>query len=294
MPLGASEVSDDELALVHAWIAAGASCTGKPSQDARPAVASITADSIAPLPGQFISITVRLDQAAPVGGQMLTFVTDPSVLSAPTQIMVPASTTSVRFDAYALRPTSRFTLQARTAQSVKEIVLRVAGLDIAEVMSDPVGDDDQLQWIKLRNRGTLEIDLTGYQLQAGQNNYNLVTMPLTGVIPPGGCVVIGGPMQSSANGHPTFSQLVNFTPDLPHAGNHAAGFAVFDSNAVPLGGIATPVDTMLVGATNDAKLLDPNGDITQPHCGTPASGMSALRTGASTCAAAQMQPSSCL
>jgi hypothetical protein len=68
---------------------------------------------------------------------------------------------------------------------------------------------------------------------------------------------------------------------------------VFDRNAVPLGGIATPVDTMLVGATNDAKLLDPNGDIARPSCGTPVSGMSALRTGASTCAAAQMQPSSC-
>lgn len=293
MPLGASEISEDELVLLRAWIAAGAPCTGKPSQDAGPAIASITADDPAPLAGRLISITVTLDRAAPAGGQMLTFVTDPSLLSTPTQMMVPALATSIRFEAYALRPTSRFTLQVRAARSAKELVLRIAGLEIAEVMSDPIGDDDQLQWIKLRNRSAIELDLTGYRLAAGQDSYDLVTVPLQGLIPPGGCALIGGPIASAANGEPMFSQPVDFTPDLPHGGNRTTGFAVFDDNAVPPGGIATPVDTMLVGATNDAGLLDPSGAIARPSCGTPASGTSALRTGPSSCVAAQMQPSAC-
>lgn len=292
MPLGGSELDDDELALVRAWIADGGVCSGKPGPDVVPAIASITADRVAPLAGQLVSITVTLDRPAPPGGQVLAFAADPSVLSAPSQRVVPASATSIRFDAYALRPTSRFALQVRTATSTKELVLRVAGLEIAEVLSDPLGGDDQLQWIKLRNRSTLALDLTGYKLQAGQDSYGLVTVPLAGSLPPGGCAVIGGPLRSDENGQPMFSQPVDFTPDLPHTGNQATGFAVFDDTAVPLGGIATPVDAMLVGASN-ASLLDQDGGIAPPSCATPAAGTSARRTGASTCAAAPMQPSAC-
>lgn len=297
MPFGAKELADDELRLVHDWIAAGASCTpsGKPrpNQAKSPVVASLTATSTAPVPGEAITITVTLDKAAPEGGQMIALEMDTTAMSAPVQVAIAAGSLSTRFEAYALRPTARFPLRARTTSGSKELLLRVGGLGIAEVLSDPVGDDDQLQWIKLHNRGFLPIDLTGYRLKSGQGNYDLVDVELTGSIPAGGCVVIGGPVQSSQNSSPIFSQLVNFTPDLPHTGDQAAGFAVFDSSAAPVGGVQTPVDTMLVGINNTAQLLGPDAEVATPHCGTPAAGMSALRTAAGTCVPAVMQPLAC-
>jgi len=224
---------------------------------------------------------------------MITLETDTSALTAPVQLVVPGKAAAVQFEAYALRPTSRFTIRARAGESSKDLVLRVGGLDIAEVLADPSGDDDSLQWIKLHNRSSLAIDLNGYRLQAGQSNYDLVSVELVGMIPAGGCVVIGGPTQSGANSEPIFSQLSNFTPDLPHAGTQAAGFAVFDGTASPVDGVLTPVDTMLVGANNDAKLLGVDAEIPGPHCATPAAGTSALRTAAGTCVQAPMQPRTC-
>jgi len=298
MPFGASELAADELQLVHDWIAAGASCTpsGKapqPTTPRGPVVTTLTASRTTPLPGEAIVFTVTLDQAAPEGGQVIALDLDTTAVSAPVQVLIPAGATSTRFEAYALRPTSRFPLRARTADGSKELVLRVAGLEIAEVLSDPIGVDDQLQWVKLHNRGYLPIDLAGYRLKAGQSNYNLVSVELTGSIPAGGCVVIGGPLQSDLNSEPLFSQVENFSPDLPLAGAQAAGFAVFDGGASLVGGIETPVDAMLVGAGNDARLLGPDAEIAAPHCGAPLPGMSSLRTGPGTCVQASMQPRAC-
>ena len=295
MPFGAAALSGAELDLVQRWIAAGAECDGEDSdpKGQGPAIATITATNTAPLAGETISFTVTLDRAAPEGGQMLELTTDQTMLSAPTQHLIPAGSTSIRFDGFAGRPTSRFTLRARTGESSKEIVLRVGGLEIAEVLADPEGDDDGLQWIKLRNRSSVELNLSEYRLQAGQANYEVISVDLTGSIPAGGCAVIGGPIQSGSNSDPLYAQVENFTPDLPHTGTQAAGFALFDNHATPLGGLLTPVDTMLVGFDNHTQLLDPDAEIATPHCGTPLPGMSALRTGAGTCVQAPMQPRAC-
>ena len=295
MPYGASELSDDDLRTVHGWIAAGASCTpgGPGPTPGAPTIASISASKTAPVAGETFTITVTLDKAAREGGQMIALETDSSALSAPVQMIVPTSETAARFEVYAMRPTSRFTMRARAGTSSKELVLRIGGLDIAEVLADPAGDDDQLQWVKLHNRSTLPIDLSSYRLQAGQGNYDLVTVALTGSIPAGGCVVIGGPIQTGANNEPIFSQAVDFTPDLPYAGTQAAGFAVFDASAAPVGGVMTPVDTMLVGLVNNSQLLGPDGEVASPYCGTPNPGLSALRTGPGACIQAEMQPHTC-
>ena len=296
MPFGARALPAGELALVHDWIAGGASCTGsgdtKPGPDT-PAIASFTASRSTLLAGEGISFTVTLTGPAPERGQVVALDLESGALSAPVQVAVPAGATVASFDAYALRPTSRFTLRAHTGESAKEVVLRIGGLDIAEVMADPIGGDDQLQWIKLHNRTKLPINLSGYRLKAGQRDYDLIDVGLTGTIPANGCVVIGGPTQSGTNSAPTFMQAVDFAPDLPFAGSQAAGFALFDSTASPISGVPTPVDTMLVGATNTSELLGPDAEIAIPYCATPAPGTSALRTGPSTCAQAVMQPASC-
>jgi hypothetical protein len=295
MPYGASELSSRDLRIVHDWIAAGAACTpgGPGPKPGAPTIASISASKTAPVAGETITITVTLDKAARDGGQVIALETNSSALSAPVQMIVPTSETAVRFEVYAMRPTSRFTMRARTGTSSKEIVLRVGGLDIAEVLADPAGDDDQLQWIKLHNRSTLPIDLSSYRLQAGQGNYDLVSVALTGSIPAGGCAVIGGPIQTGANSEPVFSQAIDFSPNLPYGGTQAAGFAVFDASAAPVGGVMTPVDTMLVGVANNSQLLGPDGEVASPFCGTPTPGLSVMRTGPGSCIQSEMQPHTC-
>ena len=294
MPFGATALPDNELALVHDWIAAGASCasTGITPTKTGPAVASITASTTTPLAGQMVQVTVTLDKPAPEAGVKINLDMDQTVMLAPVQLFVPAESTSVRFEAYPLRPTSRFALRAHADGSAKELILRVTGLEIAEVLADPIGDDDQLQWVKLHNRSSLPLDLSSYRLKSGQGNYDAVSVTLTGTIPAGGCVVIGGPLQSDNNSDPIFSQLVDFSHNLGYGGNQVTGFALFDGNS-PLGGLTTPVDAMLVGATNEARMLGPDAEIANPYCGTPGTGMSARRTGSGACAAASMQPRTC-
>jgi hypothetical protein len=290
MPYGASELADDELALVHNWIAAGAKCTSKgKTRPTAPAISSFTADRMAPIAGDSIMFTLTLDQAAQEGGQTIELETDDSVLAAPMQVMIPATQSTVKFEAFAMRPTSRFTVRARTGETTKELVLRVAGLEVAEVMADPIGSDDGVQWVKIRNNSAMPIDLSSYQLRAGESNYGLVSVQLTGTLPAGSCVVIGGSQQVGAN----FAQSVDFTPNLPHTGTQAAGIALFDRNAAMVGGVQTPVDTMLIGANNGARLLGPDGEVANPYCGAQVPGMSSLRTGARTCVQAQMQPTAC-
>src|SRR5690606_11179899 len=135
--------------------------------------------------GETVAFHVTLDQAAPEGGLQIFLEHDSAALSAPLQVSVPAGEETARFDAFASRPTSRFALRARLGESTKELVLRVAGLDIAEVLADPIGDDDGLQWIKLHNTSSVPIALDGYKLQAGQGNYDAITVDLAGTVPAG-------------------------------------------------------------------------------------------------------------
>jgi hypothetical protein len=295
MPYGAKLLSSEDLKLVHSWIAGGAQCelSGPLPIPAGPAIASITATKTAPLPGEAITVTITLDQDAPEGGEKVNIATGSNALDAPLLVTVPAGKKTAQFEAFAQRPTSRFALRASTEEGERSLTLRVAGLEIAEVLLDPEGADDQMQWIKLRNRGPNALNLSGYQLRAGQGSYGLMTMNLAGTIPAGGCGVIGGPIQGSANSSPTFLQAIDFAPDLPFLGAQATGVAVFDTGAGTVGGVATPVDAMILGTTNGG-LLDPDAEVAAPYCDKPATGFSASRTGARTCVQATLQPSSCL
>jgi len=295
MPFGGVQLPDDELALVHDWIAAGAACTPNPDLppgDLPPALASVTTDRAVPLAGETIAITVALDKPAPEGGLAIALATSSSALSAPVQVVIPGASSTARFEAYALRPTSRLTLRATMGPRSRQLVLRIGGLEVAEVLADPIGIDDGSQWIKLHNRSSLPIDLSGYDLKAGELSYGLVTVPLDGTLPAGGCAVIGGPLRSSTNSEPSYAQIVNFTPDLPHPRLGAAAYALFDRGAAPVDGVAAPMDAVIVGTAN-TRLLSPDAVLASPYCATPAPGMSALRTGPSTCVQAQMQPNTC-
>jgi hypothetical protein len=296
MPFGGTALPDDELALVHDWIAAGASCDRNPDMTPPggevPVIAGLSASRTAPIAGETIMITVMLDKAAPKEGQLIEIESDSGSLSAPVQVVVPSEAAVARFEVYALRPTSRFTLRATSGKSSKQLILRIAGLDIAEVMTDPIGVDDGRQWIKLYNRTPLPIDLSGYELKAGMSNYDLVKVQLTGSLPAGSCALVGGPKQSSPS-DPPFTLPINFAPDLPHVSAGTTGFALFDRFTAAIDAIPTPVDTMIIGSNNAPGLLGPDAEIPEPYCMTPSTSLTALRTGAGTCVAATPQPSAC-
>lgn len=298
MPFGAAELSLAELKLVHDWIADGAECEGTPDPTP-PSVTDIVLNLKKPVPfsKEPFSITIKIDQPAVSmtgkDGQRVMLETNGNLLGVPSTVVVPEGETSVTFDALAMNPTSRFKFVARIGDRSKEIVMRIGGLEIAEVLANPVGNDDQLQWIKLRNRTMAPIDLSGYQIRSGENDYNFVALDLEGTIPALGCAVVGGTSSTSSNGNPVFMQSVNFEPNLPHSRPQSAGYALFADNAENYGGVATPVDTMLVGANNFARLLGPDAENADPYCTTPGAGMSALRTGPKTCVHASMQPTIC-
>ena len=299
MPFGGSELPEAEMQLVNAWIAAGASCDPGMEQPVQPTpvgpspISELRSSRMTPLAGEAIAITITLEKPAMSGGQTIQIETMTPSVFAPESVFVEGGATVARFDAYAGRPTSRFALRATTGTSTKELVLRVGGLNVAEVLGNPTGDDDNLQWIKLRNQTNVTIDLSRYRLRVGQASYDYSTVQLAGSIPAGGCMVIGGPASTYANGEPVFGQTVDFSPNLPTTGPQARGYAVFDDDARPLGEVLTPVDTMLVGANNDAKLLGPDGEIASPFCNDAPEGSTVKRTGAGTCVISEMRPNQC-
>jgi Lamin Tail Domain len=300
MPLGAAALPDEDLQLVRDWIAAGAECVHnpdmKPLPGAPPEVAGLAVSRNAPIAGETVTITVTLNKNAGDNGQMVEIEStdDPVAISSPVQVVVPPQAAVVAFEVYALRPTPRFTLRAKAGQSSREVVLRIGGLDIAEVHADPTGTDDNKQWIKLYNRTPLPIDLSAYELRSGVASYDVImTQSLTGTLSPGACAVIGGTRQTAPN-EPIYWQAVNFTPDLQHPLNGGAGFAVFDRLATPIGGIATPVDTMIIGSNNAGGLRGPDAEVAPVSCSTPAQSLSALRIpNTNGCVQAAPTPSSC-
>ncbi|HWO18458.1 MAG TPA: lamin tail domain-containing protein [Kofleriaceae bacterium] len=303
MPWGAAALPPEDIDLVRRWIAVGAPCDRnpdmKPPPSAPPELTGLSASNNAPLAGESITVTVTLNKNALANGQMIELETnadpDSPVISTPVQVVVPEGAAVARFEVYALRPAARFVLTARAGQSARDVMIRIGGLEIREVLADPGGIDDGKQWVKIYNKTSLSIDLTGYELQIGQASYDTIKVPFAGSplvsLAPGACAVIGGPRQT-APGVPVYALPVNFTPDLPHPVTGGTGFALFDRLAPSIGGISTPVDTMIVGSSNSGGLRGPDGEIPSPGCPTPSQDQSALRINTG-CVVAPPQPSLC-
>ncbi len=126
----------------------------------------------------------------------------------------------------------------------------------------PETDDDGYEWIKLYNNSNETLDLAGYSLGWGGNNYTVGTMQLSGMIPSNGCLLVGGPEKSEDNGSPTFGLASNFDPDLENGGDQADGVAVFAVAAAEVEADTIPIDVVIYGAeTNRFELIDEKGDV---------------------------------
>jgi hypothetical protein len=226
--------------------------------------------------GEEIEIAVQLSEPAGAGGADIDIaVADPSMLEAPAAVHVPEGETTAAFRARALRPARAARLTARLGSSQRDLDLAIGGLVLSEVLPGKVSGE---QWIEIANLSRVPIDLSGYSLGAGSDDYTATRVQLATQVPPLGCVLVGGPDRAAAGGADPapYDQMVDFTPDLGRGGDVADGVALFDAPADRVTGDALPLDALVYGVDNEGALPDPSG---QPAAPVPAPrpGLSLMR-----------------
>jgi hypothetical protein len=200
-------------------------------------------------------------------------------------VSVPQGLSEIAFDVLGKRPARASKLTASAAGASKSVSITVTGLAVAEILFDPTGTDDGLEWIKISNYTAVPIDLGAYTIGSGHTDYLTTLTQLTGTIPAHGCFLVGGPTSSSANGNPVLSQMFNFSPDLFNGSGtngQAAGFGLFDVTITQMAPTTIPIDTVLCGQNNVGGLVGTNGSAATPNCPDVASGHSVFRTDATT------------
>ena len=150
------------------------------------------------------------------------------------------------------------------------------GLIITEVLYDVPSGDTGYEWVEIFNGTTETVDLSGYSLASGGTGYG-AGWGLEGILLPGQCAVIGGPLSDETNGSPVYAVEVDFEPDLQNSGPAADAVALF---AVPGGQVTdttVPVDAVLYGTANDNGLWDESGGPGDVDVGDASSGSSISR-----------------
>jgi hypothetical protein len=147
---------------------------------------------------------------------------------------------------------------------------------ISEVLYDPTGTDNGLEWVELYNPTTGTIDLNNYSLGNGGSDYTVSRVQLSGTLTPSSCWVIGGPTSNITNYLPILDQPINFNPDFQNASPppDADGIALFDVKAISITSVTIPIDAVIYGSVNTNNLIDETGTVNPPDSGVAASGKS--------------------
>ncbi len=127
----------------------------------------------------------------------------------------------------------------------------LAGLLLNEVVYDPSGADDGLEWIELCNSGTTTLDLAGFSLENAGDSYTEVYTFASGTLAPGAYLVVGGATGAYAG---------SFSPNIQNGGAETDGLRVKDASG-------TVLDTVLYDDPN-TTLAEDGGAI--PSTGAPA------------------------
>jgi len=151
-------------------------------------------------------------------------------------------------------------------------------LRLSEVFYDPSGEDEMLEWVEIVNTGTSAVSLSGFSIGSGGTSYASSTFALSGTIPAGGCIVVGGPTSNALNYSPSFAIAADFAPDLQNSGTTADGVALFNVPASAITTTTVPVDVVIYGGTNTSGLIDETGAIGAVDLPDTDSGRSLERT----------------
>jgi Cys-rich repeat protein len=169
---------------------------------------------------------------------------------------------------------------------------------LSEVFYDPDSGDTGKEWVELYNDSNQAVDLSGFALGAAGGDYTHIKVQLRGMIPPGGCFVLGGPQSNAANGSPQYDQVVDFwniqQGGLQNGGTSGAdGVALFAVPADMVRDDTTPADAFLYGGTNSNDLLDETGAPGDVDLRSVPSGQSGERTRAGWRVQADPSPGDC-
>lgn len=226
-----------------------------------PAPIAVTPATVITRPGDSVDVEVVLDIPARTGGTDVTVTTsDLALVLAPDIISMREGTTrtTVTISALAIgEATVTFATEAGSVVltvTVAEALPR--GLILSEVFYDVTGTDDGLEWVELLNDSSAPIDLSTYKLGYGGGTYATATYALTGTIPAGGCIVVGGTQSTAANFLPVYTQAQDFNPDIQNAGTRADAIGIFNGTVG-----TTPLDKVIYGGSNDDSFRDPSGAV---------------------------------
>ena len=153
----------------------------------------------------------------------------------------------------------------------------VNSLVISEVFYDRPGSDSGFEWVEVFNGTPLPINLSGFSLGFGGNDYSSATLGLNGTVDGGDYFVLGGPFSDATNGSPFYQLVVDFSPDLQNAASVADGVALFNVLANQIVASSIPIDAVIYGGANDNQLVDADGQVVAPMVADAASGASIER-----------------
>jgi cytosine/adenosine deaminase-related metal-dependent hydrolase len=228
-------------------------------------------------------LQLNLDLPAPEGGQIVWLEATPEgIVTVPESVDVPAGQFTILVDVTALEMPGESVLTATTVAGAPQLSVPITvtekvqvGLLISELMYDPPGGDDELEWVKLYNGLESNVDVTGYKLAWGGTDYGYGHVFLSGVIPAGGCFLVGGPKSDETNGVPIYDQEYNFEPDIQNSGPIADAVALFVDDA-------TMIDSVIYGGENTNALVDKSGEAGAVDVGKAPKGSSLIRVDAQT------------
>ena len=152
---------------------------------------------------------------------------------------------------------TRATLLAMAVALSPPVAMAVDRLVLSEVMYDPSGPDDQLEWIEFFNGYSTPVELCGYTLAVAGTSYLDGTQAFDALVPSGAYFVVGGPGSTADNGNPTYDLVVDLDPGPQNSGTTADAVAIFDTLVVVANQI--PTDAVLYGTDNLNGLLDEEG-----------------------------------
>lgn len=147
-------------------------------------------------------------------------------------------------------------------------------LVLSEIFYDRTGADDGYEWIELFNGTSGAIDLSGWSIGWGGDDYTDGTFQLDGTIDPAQYLVFGGPSSDQSNGNPIYSLAADISPYLQNSGIIADGVALFHNLASSIKTTTIPFFSVIYGRTNSNGLIDHTGAVGAVDVGDAPEGQS--------------------
>jgi hypothetical protein len=218
------------------------------------ATLSITPAADSVRAGQDVTFAIELVTAEATDIEVSLASSDPQALAVPRSVKVRAGSKTATFTAQARRPAQvDVSLTHAGARLVRPV--RITGLAISEVFYSKDGDLNDYQWVELANNSNVSLDLSNYVLGAGKMNLRETKFPLSGTIPAGGCIVVGGKKSDASNGSPLYALAQDFHPDLFAGMQEAAGIGLFNVVRDENGNIVKDSEDKPVPATRGIDVL---------------------------------------